>query len=95
MCIRDRYLLACYFPRTHRIMEGEGVIMRQYLIGEADHALLNAMTGRADAFYRRFFGREAPVLPGIEQLAFEEKWRAVQMLSLIHILPRFRKAPGL
>ena len=74
-----QYLLACYFPRTHRIMEGEGVIMRQYLIGEADHALLNAMTGRADAFYRRFFGREAPVLPGIEQLAFEEKWRAVQM----------------
>ena len=73
-----QFLLRNYFNKTQQIAEGEGVAMRRYLIGEEDGALLDAMAGRVDRFYEKFFGRVEAELPSKERQAFEAKWREVQ-----------------
>ena len=74
-----RFLLREYFPRRQRICQSEGVTMRQYAMGEADGALIEALAKQSADFADRFFGRKAPVLPTRAMLAFEEKWRGVQL----------------
>ena len=78
-----QFLLHHFFPRMHRIAEGEGVAMRAYAIGEADAALVEAHAAQVENFRARFFGRMAPVLPTAEMLAFENKWRERHLQSPI------------
>ena len=73
-----RFLLREYFPRRQRICQSEGVTMRQYAMGEADGALVEALAKQSADFSDRFFGRKAPVLPAKAVLDFEDKWRQVQ-----------------
>ena len=74
-----QYLLKYYFPRLQRICQGEGVAMRSYAMGDADAALIESQVLQSRTFSDRFFGRQSPALPSIDVLAFEEKWRAVQL----------------
>ncbi len=79
LVVYAQFLLQSYFPETQARMCGEGVLMREYLVGEEEGSLLAAMAGRADLFYERCFGRREMALPHEERLAFEEKWRKVQL----------------
>lgn len=74
-----QFLLRNYFPKRQRICQGEGVAMRAYAIGEADAALVEVQVKQSESFSARFFGREAPILPSESMLAFEEKWREIQL----------------
>jgi len=74
-----QFLLKEYFPRRQRICQSEGVTMRQYVMGEADGALVEALARQSADFSNRFFGRKAPALPTPAMLAFEEKWRGVRL----------------
>ena len=74
-----QYLLKYYYPRLQRICQGEGVAMRAYAMGEAPKELIEMQAAQAENFSRCFLGKEPPVLPSDEILAFEEKWRAVQL----------------
>lgn len=74
-----QFLLRTYFPAMARMEQGEGVAMRAYAIGEADAPLIELQAQLADNFRQRFFGQMSPVLPTPAMIAFEEKWRAVQM----------------
>lgn len=74
-----QFLLRTYFPAMARMEQGEGVAMRAYAIGEADAQLIELQAKLADNFRQRFFGQLPPALPTPAMLAFEEKWRAVQM----------------
>jgi hypothetical protein len=74
-----QFLLRNYFPNMARIEQGEGVAMRAYAIGEADARLIELQAQLSDNYRRRFFGQMPPALPTPAMLAFEEKWRAVQM----------------
>ena len=74
-----QFLLRTYFPAMTRIEQGEGVAMRAYAIGEANAQLIELQAQLADNFRKRFFGQMPPALPTPAMLAFEEKWRAVQM----------------
>jgi len=72
------FLLDHYFPRRQRICQCEGIAMRQYLMGEAEGALVEAQARQSEDFWKRYFGRKAPVLPTREILEYEERWREVQ-----------------
>ena len=74
-----QYLLANYFPRLQRLTAGVGVAMRAYAMEEAPASLVSELNAVADRFTERFFGRLAPTLPSESLIAFEEKWREVQM----------------
>jgi len=74
-----QFLLENYFPRRQRICQCEGVFMRQYAVGEADGALLSAAAQQSRDFTERFFGRKPPALPTLDMLAFEDKWRDIQL----------------
>ncbi len=74
-----QFLLRTYFPAMTRIEQGEGVAMRAYAMGEADAQLIELQSQLADNFRARFFGQLPPALPTPAMLAFEEKWRAVQL----------------
>lgn len=74
-----QFLLRTYFPAMTRIEQGEGVAMRAYAMGEADAQLIELQAQLADNFRKRFFGQMPPALPTPAMLAFEEKWRAVQL----------------
>lgn len=78
LVILAQFLLANYFPCTKRIAEGEGVMMRRYLIGAESGELLSACAGRVEAFWRKFTGIDPVATPSEKQLAFEEKWRQAQ-----------------
>lgn len=78
LVIYAQFLLAHYFPCTKRIAEGEGVMMRRYLIGAESGELLSACADRVAAFWRKFSGAEPMAVPGEKQLAFEKKWREAQ-----------------
>ena len=74
-----QFLLAHYFPERQRTCAGEGVAMRAYAMGAAPAELIE-MTVRMNAdAANRFFGRRPPLLPTTEMLAFEEKWRRIQV----------------
>ena len=74
-----QFLLRTYFPAMTRIEQGEGVAMRAYAVGEADAQLIELQAKLADNFRMRFFGQMPPALPTPAMLAFEDKWRAVQL----------------
>ncbi|MBQ7322247.1 MAG: hypothetical protein IJW99_09130 [Clostridia bacterium] len=74
-----QFLLRNYFPAMTRIEQGEGVAMRAYAIGEAEAQLIELQAQLADNFRMRFFGQMPPALPTPAMLAFEEKWREVQL----------------
>ena len=74
-----KFLLKRYFPARQRICQGEGVAMRAYAMGESPKELIEVQAKATEAFRRRFFGELPPALPTEEMLAFEEKWRAVQL----------------
>ncbi len=74
-----QYLLKYYFPQLQRICQGEGIAMRNYAMGDADAALIEGQAAQSRVFADRFFGRQAPALPSVDTLAFEEKWRAVHL----------------
>lgn len=79
MVIYAQFLLAHYFPRTQRIAEGEGVMMRRYLIGAESSELLSACADRVSSFWRRFVGIDTPIVPSAEIIEKEEKWRAIHL----------------
>ena len=74
-----QFLLRTYFPAMARIEQGEGVAMRAYAMGEAEAALIELQAKLADNFRKRFFGQMPPALPTPAMIAFEEKWREVQL----------------
>ena len=58
---------------------GAGVAMRAYAMDDADASLIEANTEIAEKLTARFFGRVAPTYPSEKLLAFEDKWRAIQI----------------
>ena len=74
-----QFLLANYFLKTQRGAVGAGVAMRAYAMEEADASLIEMHTSINDNFTARFFGRKEPSLPSERLLAFEDKWRAIQI----------------
>ncbi len=53
-----RFLIDNYFDRTLEMLSTEGEMMREYLIGIKGTAeILTAMHGRAEEFYRFFYGK--------------------------------------
>ena len=78
-----QFLLTHYFPAYQRVCQGEGVSMRAYAMNDAPAALIELQAEQAKKFQGRFFGKMAPKLPDGAMLAFEEKWRAVQLAGPI------------
>lgn len=74
-----QFLLENYFPKTQRAAAGAGVAMRAYAMDDAEASLIEAHTEIAEKLTARFFGRVAPAIPGEKLLAFENKWRAIQI----------------
>ena len=74
-----QFLLKHYFPQLQRICQGEGIAMRNYAMDDASKSLIEAQVKQSDAYRLRFFGKKSPPLPTARMLAFEEKWRALQM----------------
>ena len=75
----SQFLFKHYFPERYRIIEGEGVAMRQYAMGDAPKGLIEMIAQQGQNYTDRFFGRAEPVLPSKEILEFEDKWRKVQL----------------
>jgi hypothetical protein len=73
------FLLKNYFPERMRIIEGEGVSMRQYAMEDAPKELIELIAKQGQNFTDRFFGKKEPVLPSKKMLEFEEKWRKAQV----------------
>ncbi len=69
------FLLKYYFPQMQRLTATLGVTMRNYCMGAADKALIEAQAGAADRYREEFLGRRAPTLPTEALLAWEEKQR--------------------
>ncbi len=74
-----QFLLAHYFPNRMRIVEGEGIAMRRFAMGEAPKELIELIAKQGQDYTDKFFGRKAPTLPTKEMLEFEDKWRKVHV----------------
>lgn len=74
-----QFLLANFFPKQQRLSQGSGVVMRAYAMNEASAQLVEEHATLVENFRNRFFGRCAANLPSKSIMAFEEKWRAVQL----------------
>ena len=74
-----QFLLKTFFPRRLRICQGEGAAMRAYALGDADAVLIESQVQQSEVFRKRFFGRLPAPLPSAAMLAFEAKWREVQL----------------
>ena len=74
-----QFLLAHFYPKAQRIATSEGVAMRAYAIGEAEKELVEVQAKYAKDFRDRFFGKQPPIFPSKKHLAFEDKWRAIQL----------------
>ncbi len=74
-----QFLLKYYFPMMQRTVQGIGVAMRAYAMNDAPAAMITLQAEYAEKVADRFFGRVAPKLPDVDMIAFEEKWRAVQL----------------
>lgn len=70
-----------YYNRLTEIVSGEGMMMRQYLVGECDGKLLSSLSERGNEFYARFSGKAAVPVPSAKILRKEKKWRRVQIKS--------------
>ncbi len=75
------FLLNNYFPELQRVCQGEGIAMRNYLMGITSSEVIELQVAQTEEFKSRYFGRLAPVLPSAEILDFEEKWRARHLKS--------------
>ena len=73
------FLLKTYFPVMQRICQGEGAAMRAYAMNDAPAQLIELQSAQSEKFRRRFFGLEECLVPDAAAIAFEEKWRAVQL----------------
>lgn len=74
-----QFLLHYYFPERMRIIEGEGIAMRQFAMEDAPVELVELIAQQGQKFTDRFFGKKAPALPSKKMLEFEDKWRKVQV----------------
>jgi hypothetical protein len=74
-----QFLLAHYFPKYERYCESVGISMRAYAMGDAPKELVELNEALAERFRMRYFGRMDALCPSDEMLAFENKWRAVQL----------------
>lgn len=74
-----QFLLHYYFPERMRIIEGEGIAMRQFAMEDAPVELVELIAQQGQKFTDRFFGKKAPALPSRKMLEFEDKWRKVQV----------------
>ncbi|MBR5140744.1 MAG: PHP domain-containing protein [Clostridia bacterium] len=74
-----QFLLRNYFPMLRRLTAGAGVAMRAYVMEGIDASVINSYTEMANDYTERFFGRMAPKLPTDKILAFEDKWREIQL----------------
>ena len=74
-----QFLLAHYFPRYERYCESIGISMRAYAMEDAPKELVELNEALAERFRLRYFGRLDALCPSSEMLAFENKWRAVQL----------------
>ncbi|MBE6597690.1 MAG: hypothetical protein E7641_08500 [Ruminococcaceae bacterium] len=74
-----QYLLKYFFPKLERLCEGGGVAMRAYAIGDAPRELVELHAELAERFRLRFFGQLEALRPNADMIAFENKWREVQM----------------
>jgi hypothetical protein len=73
------FLLNNYFPERQAIAESAGYAMRQHALGLNRKTVIDGLAEMSEDHYLRFFGRIAPLVPSEEVIAFEEKWRAVQL----------------
>jgi hypothetical protein len=71
-----QFLFKNFFPTYWRLVQGEGIAMRSYAIGEAPASLVEQSAALSADYRDRFFGKKAPKLPTEQMLAFEDKWRA-------------------
>jgi predicted metal-dependent phosphoesterase TrpH len=74
-----QFLLNNYFPNLQRICAGEGIAMRNYLMGVSPASLIESCAEQTSYYKDVFFGLREPVLPTTEILDFEDKWREVQL----------------
>lgn len=74
-----QFLLRYYYPELQRICQGEGIAMRNYAMGDADASLIEALVAQSERYVMRFFGKLPPCLPSSDQLALEEKHRAIHL----------------
>lgn len=74
-----QFLLTHYFPKLQRVCAGEGIAMRNYLMGLSPASLIEVQAEQTKCFKDVFFGKCEPVLASDEIKAFEDKWREVQL----------------
>ena len=74
-----QFLLTHYFPALQRICAGEGIAMRNYLMGLAPASLIEAQVEQTEYFKDEFFGRREYAAVSDEVKEYEEKWREVQL----------------
>ncbi len=74
-----QYLVKYFFPKYARVCFGGGVAMRAYAIGDASKELVELQADLAERFRERFFGKREALCPDSNAIAFENKWREVQM----------------
>jgi hypothetical protein len=74
-----QFLLANYFPQLQRICAGEGVAMRNYLMGLAPASLIEAQVEQTESFKTEFFGKRDYIAVSDEVREYEDKWREVQL----------------
>ena len=69
------FLLDNYFPELQRVCQGEGIAMRYYAMGMSDKSVIEGQVEQTEKFKNIFFGREEPILPDADMIAFENKAR--------------------
>ncbi|MBR2353239.1 MAG: PHP domain-containing protein [Clostridia bacterium] len=74
-----QFLLKYYYPMMQRITHGIGVAMRAYAMSDAPAELVTLQAEYADKVADRYFGKAEPKLPDAAIIAFENKWREVQL----------------
>jgi hypothetical protein len=74
-----QFLLRTYFHEMRRLCQGEGIAMRAYAMEDTSAQLIELNAQLCKKMTDRFFGREQMPLPSERLLAFEDKWRAVQL----------------
>ena len=68
-----------YFTTLQRLGEGLSVALRTYDMENVSPSLIESQVALLEKFSARFFGKMPPPLPTEAMLAFEEKWRNVQL----------------
>lgn len=74
-----QFLLTNYFPNLQRICAGEGIAMRNYLMGLSPASLIESQIEQTQYFKDEYFGRREPLAVNEDIRDFENKWREVQL----------------